>query len=174
MSNSKLDGNIFKKLNELAEKLDQLEKKIDHLEQKMDTSFDIQSNHIMRVKNGQNLSDDFILNKRGYNDMTPERAYKIYQDKDADFLLLDTSSKDYRPERELPEAIKIPFEELNVRHEELPGKTTSILIISENGTNSIKACELLNSLGYYNVNNVSGGYKFWPGLRLKDSSKKSA
>lgn len=174
MSDYKIDTNIFKKLNDLNEKLNKLEKKILNLEQKMDTSFDIQSNHIMRVKNGQNLSDDFIINKRGYNDMSPEKAYQIYLNKDADFILLDTSNKEYHPERELPEAIKIPYDELNIRHEELPSKSTSILVISENGTNSIKACELLNSLGYYNVNNISGGYKFWPGLRLKDTSKRSA
>lgn len=174
MSNSKFQNNFFKNLNELSERLDKIEKRIDQLEEKMDTSFAIQSTNLMRVKNGQSLSDDYILNQRPYNDISPEKAYKIYSDKDADFLLLDVSSKGFYPERELPESVKIPFEELNVRLNELPGKTTSILVISENGTNSIKACELLSSNGYHNINNISGGHKFWPGNRLKDTSKKIA
>jgi rhodanese-related sulfurtransferase len=50
-----------------------------------------------------------------------------------------------------------------------------VLVISENGTTSILACEFLNQMGFYNINNISGGYKFWPGYRkIKQDSAYSA
>lgn len=174
MSNSKLDTNIFKNLSNLSEKLEKIEKRIDQLELKMEKVLSIQSCHIMRVKNGEQLSDDYILNQRAYHDLTPEKAFHIYQNQNADFILLDVSAKEFYPEIDLPESIKIPLEELKIRHIELPSKITSLMIISENGTRSINACELLNELGYFNINNISGGYKFWPGHKVKDNSKKIA
>ena len=55
-----------------------------------------------------------------------------------------------------------PLEELNMRYAEIPNRTTPILVISEVGLRSIKASELLVKKGFYNVNNVSGGYRYWP------------
>ena len=37
------------------------------------------------------------------------------------------------------------------------------MIISENGLRSIQACEMLVKKGFFNINNISGGYEFWPG-----------
>jgi rhodanese-related sulfurtransferase len=167
MSN-KLQDNIFHKLNKVMDRLDSIEKRIDELEDKLDTSLAVQRCHIMRIKNGEELADEYVLNGHGYNDVDPEMAWKIYQQKDYDYILLDVSAKDYTPERELPEATKIPLEELNIRYREIVNKATTVLVISEDGTRSIAACEILNDKGYYNVNNVSGGYKFWPGFRLKE------
>ena len=59
------------------------------------------------------------------------------------------------------------MEELYVRFSEIPNKTVPILVISENGLRSIQACEILIKKGFFNINNVSGGYEFWPG---KDKS----
>lgn len=129
---------------------------------------------MVRIKNGERLPDDFVLNRRTYNDLSPERAMRLYEQKERDFVLLDVSSKSYRPEKELPEALKIPLEELGIRYKELVNKAVSVLIISEDGTRSILACEILNNRGYYNLNNISGGYKFWPAFRQswdKDSGR---
>ena len=81
---------------------------------------------------------------------------------------------DYSPIEELPEAMHIPLEELNIRFTEISNKSTPVYIISENGVKSILACEILNECGYYNVNNISGGYKFWPGFRMNAGIQKSA
>lgn len=168
MSISKVEKSLFFNINKILNRLDQIEKKIDDLEEKMENSLAIQRCHIMRVKNNEELSDQYILEGHKYSDISPDKAYRIYQQKDADFILLDVSAKDYNPVVEMSEAIHIPLEELNIRYREITNKATTILVISEDGTKSVRACELLNEHGYYNVNNISGGYKFWPEFRLKE------
>ena len=69
-----------------------------------------------------------------------------------------------KPKIQLEGSIRIPLEELATRYSELQSKTTPILIISEKGLRSIQACELLVKKGYFNINNISGGYQFWPGI----------
>lgn len=163
--NERLQNNVFSKINQLEEMLTALDKRVSAMDADVKESFQTIQSHLVRIKNSEVLSDDFLLNRRPYNDLSPEKAFKLYQDKDQDFILLDVSIKDYNPERALPEAIKIPLEELGSRHVEIANKAASIWVISEDGTRSILACEILNRRGFYNVNNVSGGYKFWPGIR---------
>ncbi len=86
-----------------------------------------------------------------------------------DFIILDVTKADYSPAARLKGIIKIPLEELASRYAEIQNKTTPILIISECGLRSIKACELLVKKGFFNVNNISGGYKFWPLDGIKQS-----
>lgn len=170
----KLDNNVFYHINNLTKEIATLEAKIFELEQKLNKALSIERNHLIRVKNKEDLSDDFLYNGRSYQDLTPEKAYKLYKNKDFDFILLDVSSKDYTPEEKLPEALHIPWEELKSRFLEVAQMTTPILVISEDGVKSVLACELLVKRGHYNCNNVSGGYKFWPGFRLKQVSERSA
>lgn len=163
--NPKLQNNIFFKLNEVLDRLDDLEKRMNRLEKVTDDELQVQRCQIMRIKNGDFLSDDYILNGKSYSDLSPESAWELYNQKDLDFVLLDVSQKSYYPLEELPEAINIPLEELNLRVRELVNKATRVFVISEDGTRSILACEMLNRHGFYNVSNVSGGYKFWPGFK---------
>src|SRR5690606_38551054 len=109
----------------------------------------VQRNHLIRVKNHEEVSDDFIYHGRKYQDLSPEKAWKLYNDKDYDFVLIDVSSKEYQPERKIPEAHHIPWEEFKERFFEITTKTTPILVISEDGTNSVLACEFLISRGYF-------------------------
>ncbi|MGZ3808970.1 MAG: rhodanese-like domain-containing protein, partial [Bacteriovorax sp.] len=88
-----------------------------------------------------------------------------------DFFVLDVTQKSFQVNR-LKEAIHIPLEELHVRFVEIPSKTVPVLVISENGLRSITACELLVKKGFFNINNISGGYEFWPGNETKDDPKK--
>ena len=44
----------------------------------------------------------------------------------------------------------------------------SIFVISEKGVRSILACKILNRFGFYNLSNISGGHKFWPGHKVND------
>jgi len=163
--NPKLQNNIFFKLNEVMDRLDDIEKRLNRLEKETSDEFDIQKCQMMRLKNGDFVSDDYILNARSYNDLSPEQAWEQYNEIDLDFILLDVSQKSFYPLEELPEAINIPLEELNLRVREMVNKATRVFVISENGTRSILACEMLNKHGYFNVNNISGGYKFWPGFK---------
>lgn len=163
--NPKLQNNIFYKLNEMIDRIDELEKRLNRLEKATDDEFQVQKCQLMRVKNGDYLSDDYVLNGRSYSDLSPEAAWDLYNQRDLDFILLDVTQKSYYPMEELPEAINIPLEELNLRVREIVNKATRVIVISEDGTRSILACEMLNRHGFYNVSNISGGYKFWPGFR---------
>lgn len=161
--------NILETLRLINNRLTNIEGNLVRLEEKLDLSLAIQRNHLIRVKNGEQLTDDMILLGRPYNDLTPDKAYSIYKNNDIDYMVLDVSQKTYQAPGKLDSTVKIPFEELEERCSEITSKTTPILVISEDGVTSILACELLVKRGYFNINNVSGGFKFWPGFRFKDS-----
>ena len=104
-----------------------------------------------------------ILMGTPYNDINPKKAYEIWNNPDSDFILLDVTSTEFNSSKRIEGAIHIPFEELPQRYGEIQSKTTPILIISERGLKSIQASELLVKKGFFNINNVSGGYEFWIG-----------
>ena len=158
---------IFKMLETMNQRLSNIEKNIARLDEKMDFSISLQRNHLIRVKNGQDIDDSMILYGRPYNDLSPQRAFEIYNDPDMDFLLIDVSYSESTSENTLPGAIHIPLEELNSRCHEIINKTTPILVISERGLRSIQACELLVKKGFFNLNNISGGHEFWPAKRKR-------
>lgn len=167
MIDQKLQNSIFYNFNQLQDEVKELKKELADLSEKYEKAMAIQRCHIMRIKNGEKLSDEYILNGRLYNDYSPEAAFDFYSQEDENYILLDVSEKAYQPPQELPEATRIPLEELPMRIKELVNKATPILVISEDGVKSILACEMLNQFGYYNINNISGGYKFWPPFRHK-------
>jgi rhodanese-related sulfurtransferase len=169
----KKGDNIFQQLQIFEQEINRLEAKVLDLETKLDHLIQVERNHIIRIKNKEQLPDDFISQGREYNDLSPDKAWKLYQDSDFDFIVLDVSSKDYQGPK-LEEAVSIPWEEFQERFMEIHSKTTPILMISEDGSNSVLACEFLAKRGFYNCNNVSGGYKFWRGFRLKSVKSESA
>lgn len=164
--------NIFSRIQEYEDQIASLEERLLKLEQKIEEFIRLDRSYIVRVKNHEELPDDFILSGRKYNDLSPEKAWKIYCNRDANFILIDVSAADFTPKQKIPEAIHIPWEEFQDKFYEVVHKTTPILIISEDGLTSIKACEFLSRKGFYNCNNISGGYKFWKGFQL--SSIRSA
>ncbi len=166
--------NIFSQLQTFEKEIDRLEGKILELETRLEKMMSIERNHLIRIKNGEEVSDEFLLKGRAYNDLSPEKAWKLYQNPDFDFILIDVTSKDYEAFNRLPEALHIPWEDFSDRFAEIQSKTTPIFIISEDGTNSVLACEFLVRLGYYNCNNISGGYKYWKGFRLEEVKERSA
>lgn len=166
--------NVFSQLQAFEEEILRLEGRIFELERRMERMVEIERNHLIRVKNKEEVSDDFLQNGRSYQDLSPEKAWKLYRNPDFDFILIDVTSKDYQPHKRLPEAIHIPWEDFNERFLEITSRTTPLFIISEDGTNSVLACEFLVSRGYYNCNNISGGYKFWKGFRLEEVKDQTA
>lgn len=152
-------------LDLINSRLANIEKNIARIDEKMDFSIAIQRNHLLRVKNGEEIDDAMILYGRPYNDLSPSKAYDIFQNPDMDFILLDVSSKTTVGLPNIEGSVHIPIEDLEKRYSEIPSKITPIMIVSENGLGSIIACELLIKKGYFNVNNVSGGHEYWPGHR---------
>lgn len=167
MINEKLQNSIFYNFNELQNQVRELRQEVADLTVKYDRAMATQRCHMMRIKNGEKLSDEYILTGKLYNDYSPEAAYEFYTQYDQNYILLDITEKNFQAPEELPEVTRIPFSELAFRVKEIVNKAIPILVISEDGVNSILACEMLNRFGYYNVNNVSGGYKFWPAFRQK-------
>ncbi|MFA6239007.1 MAG: rhodanese-like domain-containing protein [Bacteriovorax sp.] len=157
-----MDLKIFQMLEFINSRLNNIEKNISKMDEKLDFSITLQRNHLVRVKNGEELDDNMILMGRPYNDINPQKAWGIYNNPNIDFIILDVTQKTYEGMR-LKEAIHIPLEELHIRFVEIPSKTVPIMIISENGLRSIQACELLVKKAFFNINNISGGYEFWPG-----------
>ena len=157
-----MDLKSFQMLEFINSRLNNIEKNISRIDEKLDFSITLQRNHLVRVKNGEEIDDSMILMGRPYNDITPQRAWSIYNNPNIDFFVLDVTSKGFKGIR-LDGAVHISLEELHIRFSEIPNKTVPILVISENGLRSIQACELLVKKGFFNINNVSGGYEFWPG-----------
>lgn len=160
-----MDIKIFQLLDTINNRLSNIEKNIARLDEKMDFSITLQRNHLIRIKNNQEIDDSMILLGKPYNDLPPQRAFQIYNDNDMDFLVLDVSRATHPQENRLKDAIQIPLEELSTRYIEITSKTTPILVMSEKGVRSIQACEILVKKGYFNLNNISGGYEFWPGIK---------
>ena len=166
--------NIFAQLEVFEKEIVRLEERIFELESRIQKLIEIERNHLLRIKNKEEVSDDFIQSGRAYHDLSPEKAWKLYRNSNFDFILIYVTSKDYETFNRLPEAIHIPWEDFADRFLEIQTKTTPLLIISEDGTNSILACEYLVKRGYYNCNNISGGYKHWIGFRLEQVKNQSA
>ncbi|MDD0852666.1 rhodanese-like domain-containing protein [Halobacteriovorax sp. GB3] len=157
-----MDLRIFQMLEFMNTRLSNIEKNISRIDEKLEFSIALQRNHLIRVKNGENIDDNMILMGRPYNDLSPSDAFDIFNNVNMDFLVLDVSEDEYIG-KSIAGAIKIPLEELDRRYAEIQNKTTPIMIISEKGLRSIKACEMLVKKGFFNVNNISGGHEFWPG-----------
>lgn len=165
---------LSEQLNTFEKDITTLENRIFELESRMEKLISIERDHLIRVKNKEDISDDFIANGRAYQDLTPDRAWKYYNKEDYNFILIDVSSEDFRPLKRIPEAVHIPWENFKERYLEIQSRTTPIFIICEDGTNSILACEFLVKQGFFNCNNISGGYKHWRGFAFSDVSDQSA
>ena len=138
-----------------------METNIAKIDEKLDFSIALLRNQLIKIKNNEEISDNNILYGSPYNELTPQQAMKIYNNINASYMILDVSKNEFTPPMKLNGLIRIPLEQLGHRYAEISSKTIPILIISEKGVRSISACELLVKKGYFNVNNIAGGYQFW-------------
>jgi rhodanese-related sulfurtransferase len=168
----KVKNNIFYNINLLNEKITHLEQNLVNMETKFNKMIDIVRSQMIRIKNREEISNDTIVDGLSYNDLTPARAWRYYNNQDIDFIVLDVSRSDYQPEIKFSEVIKIPLEELLEKCSDHLNKKSPVLVISEDGCRSTLACELLSTIGYYNLNNVSGGYKYWPAQSIENENKR--
>lgn len=160
-------SNIFGQFQMFEEELRRLEDKIFSLEHRLQEMNAIQRSHLIRVKNHEELSDDFIRLGKSYQDLSPEKAWELYQNPDYNFILIDVSSHQTPSKHAIPEAISMPWENFKEASLNLQSTTTPIFVISEDGTKSILACEFLMKRGFYNCNNISGGHLYWKGNKIQ-------
>jgi rhodanese-related sulfurtransferase len=162
------EKSYFEILNRIETQIQKIESRLDKLEETFNNSLSVTRMHLVQVKNRNPIADAAIFEGAKYSDLTSEKAYAIFQDPDQDFVLLDVSDNKFTPKQQLKNARKISLDELAIRHTELKNKLVRYLVISEDGTKSILACEILHRLGYHNLFNISGGYRFWPGAGKLD------
>ena len=99
--------------------------------------------------------------KAMYEQITPEEAKKI-MDSGEEHIILDTREQDEFDESHIPNAILIPYTEIENKAEEmLPDKDKLILVYCRSGRRSKIAAEALSKLGYTNVKEF-GGIIDWP------------
>ena len=99
--------------------------------------------------------------KAMYEQITPEEAKKI-MDLGEDYIILDTREQDEFDEGHIPNAILIPYTEIeNKAIELIPDKDKLILVYCRSGRRSKIAAEALSKLGYTNVKEF-GGIIDWP------------
>ena len=99
--------------------------------------------------------------KTMYQQITSEEAKKI-MDSGEEHIILDTREQDEFDEGHIPNAILIPYTEIENKAEEmLPDKDAQILVYCRSGRRSKIASESLAKLGYTNVKEF-GGIIDWP------------
>lgn len=159
-------NNIFQQLQVFEAEINRLENRVMDLETKILEMIKLDRTHLIRVKNKEEISDDFIISGKTYQDLSPDKAWKLYQNMDFSFMLIDVSAFDFEPPHRLAEAIKMPWEDFSMRSLEIQSRSMPIFVISEDGVKSILACEFLVKRGFYNCSNLSGGYAYWKGFKL--------
>ena len=106
-----------------------------------------------------------IVSEKGekamYEQITPEEAKNI-MDLGEEHIILDTREQEEFDDGHIPNAILIPYTEIENKAEEmLPDKEKLILVYCRSGRRSKIAAENLVKLGYTNVKEF-GGIIDWP------------
>ena len=96
-----------------------------------------------------------------YEQITAEDAKKI-MDSEEEYVILDTREQEEFDSGHIPDAILIPYTEVEDKAEEIiPDKDKLILVYCRSGRRSKIAAEALVKLGYTNVKEF-GGIIDWP------------
>jgi rhodanese-related sulfurtransferase len=163
-----LENNIYSVINRLVARVASLEARVMRMEERHARELAIQREHLVRIKNSEDLPDHHIRSGAAYRDLDPQAAWKLFQRADRDHVLVDVSSQGFEPRGKRPaECLRIPLEQLEARRDELPAGGVPLMIISEEGLRSVLACEFLVRHGHYSCENVSGGWQHWPGHALR-------
>ncbi|MEE1043739.1 MAG: rhodanese-like domain-containing protein [Clostridia bacterium] len=94
--------------------------------------------------------------KAMYQQITPQEAKKI-MDSGVEHIILDVREQDEFDSGHIPNAIMIPYSEIENRAEEmLPDKDAQILVYCRSGRRSKIASESLAKLGYTNIKEFGG------------------
>ena len=99
--------------------------------------------------------------KAMFEQITPQEAKKI-MDSGEEHIILDAREQYEFDEGHIPEAILIPYTEIEKKAEQMiPDKDAQILVYCRSGRRSKIASESLVKLGYTNVKEF-GGIMDWP------------
>ena len=162
----KLKSNIFFRINNLDESMERIEKAVAALEREQQRLEKKIKAHLLQLFClDKQLVTNAVFNDYKYIDLSPTTASSVINS-DVHKIIIDVSSFDHHHHdaglfKNL-HYFKIPFETLENSLENIPSKKIPIILISEDGLNSIKAANFLYSQGFYILMNVSGGYQYLP------------
>jgi rhodanese-related sulfurtransferase len=147
-------------IENLKEKVEQLDLQLKSLERKVIESEKIQRGQILALYNGDKISLCTMSGMAKYCDLTPTQARKKIDDSTSNHIVLDVSDQSFSTPKRPKEAIHIPLAELSNNLDKITSKSTTIIVVSEDGIKSIAACEYLFSQNFLSLKNVSGGYQY--------------
>ena len=97
-----------------------------------------------------------------FHRISTAKAYKMISELQ-DYVILDVRTESEYRKKHIPEAVWIPFREINDRAEkEIPDKNVPIFVHCRNGGRSTNAARNLVKLGYKNVYDFRS-IRRWPG-----------
>ena len=94
------------------------------------------------------------------NAVTVDEAFRIFSEKNTDYLFLDVRTTEEFAEGHIENAILIPLSELEGRIDELP-LDRAIIVYCKSGNRSTQASNLLVEKGFKKILNMEGGITEW-------------
>ncbi|MEK6626929.1 MAG: rhodanese-like domain-containing protein [Bdellovibrionota bacterium] len=86
---------------------------------------------------------------------------KIKLDNGEDVIFIDCRERDEFEEGHIPQAQFIPLSHFEKEIENIMNKNIEIVVACRSGHRSMNACEILDSKGFTNISNLSGGILGW-------------
>lgn len=93
-----------------------------------------------------------------YQNISAEQAKQLYQQ--PNYVLLDVRTPAEISERNIPESLNIPLQELEQRLGEIP-RDKKLIVICRSGSRSRQAIQILSKYDYKELFNVDGGINSW-------------
>jgi rhodanese-related sulfurtransferase len=157
-----MDFKFFQQIDFFNQRLSRIESQLDKLNQSMEFNLALSRNHLVRLKHGEDFDDRMILYGRPYQDLSPRKAFELYHNNKSPFYIIDVAGSDYLRPISLSPILHATMDNLNALLEHLNSPHIPLFVISRDGLDSILVCEWLVKKGFFHVNHISGGYKYWP------------
>ncbi len=156
------------KMELLLQKASKIESNIARLDEKIDDQIKLLRSHLIQVKRGQPLRDTTILNGLVYEEISAKEAYIRWQHDSGEILLIDVSSVNQSSlSIKDNHFLHLRFDQIEKSALKIPSQYTTLFIISEDGIESILACQYLAKFCPQQITHVAGGLTYW----LKENSQ---
>lgn len=116
---------------------------------------------VAALADGVELTGEMVLEGRLWHEIGGAEALELVRSGRA--RVLDVRTPAETAAGVLPDAVRIPLDELEHRSEELPRDGKPLLVYCAMGMRSAAACEYLSGRGFGSVHNLAGGIGAWTG-----------
>jgi rhodanese-related sulfurtransferase len=133
-----------------------------NVEEEVERSLSVQRHLLAGLAAGDPITREMILEGRLWAAVGPAEAQEMLE-REKQLRIVDVRTPGETAGGILPGAVLIPVDQLEARVSEIPRDGRRTLVYCAGGGRSAAACELLSSLGYSNLSNLSGGIGSWGG-----------